>query len=550
MPLRFADFSVRSSEVLRQWTGRTAAFVLLAAGSLVAQTAKPAVSCDSLAQVALPEAKITQAVIVAPRAFRMPEQHGPAGPPPQAGAPNAAQGAHSGPPRGMMGPFAPSDTTNHVSFCRVSATLQPSADSDIKIEVWLPLKAWNGKYLGVGDFGWAGHIQYDGMLLGLENGYAVAGTDTGHDSSLPDGKFALGHPDKMIDYGWRAIHLMTLNAKSIVQAFYKTAPHHAYFFGCSLGGQQALTETQRFPQDYDGVIVGAPAAPIARLNAMQIWPSLLVYQDSRRYIPREKLALIQQAVLDACDTLDGVKDGILENPAACHFDPAVLQCKGDDSASCLTAPQVEYLKLLYTGLVDPNTKEQLYAPLPYGTESNAVGVDGKRPMGVATSLYKYLVFQDENWDWRTLDPVRDIATAERVLRTVNPTWNTNLKPFFDRGGKLLIYHGWSDMSNPVESITYYKDVLKTVGPAAANSMRLFTVPGMGHCNGGAGCDQFDKLGPLDRWVTSGQAPERIVASKYTKGKLVRTHPVCAYPAVAKYKGSGSTDKAENFVCEK
>jgi feruloyl esterase len=451
----------------------------------------------------------------------------------------------------MSTPFTPSDTTNHTPFCRVAATLRPSGDSDIKIEVWLPLSGWNGKYLAVGNWGWAGSIMYDGLLMGLDGGYAVASTDTGHDNAQSMGQFALGHPDRVIDYGYRAVHQMTLDAKALVKAFYGVGPKHAYWTGCSLGGQQALTEAQRFPEDYDGIVAGSPASPIARLNAMQIWPSLLVNENRARSIPREKYSAIHDAVLKACDELDGVKDGIIEDPASCHFDPGSLLCKGEDTSSCLTAPQVDFLRLIYAGPINPRTGQKIYAAPAPGAEQAVVGVDGTSPMGAAVALFKYVVFQDPNWDWKTLDLDRDVDFADKVLSTVNLAANPNLKPFFDRGGKLLMYHGWLDFSSPVESIDYYNAVVKTVGMNEASSaIRLFTVPGMGHCLGGEGCDRFDKLGVLDLWVETGKAPDRIVASKSSDGKVIRTHPLCAYPAVAKYKGSGSTDDAANFVCSK
>ena len=513
-----------------------------------AQGAAPVVSCESLARFELAETTISVAEVVAPQGFKIPvpAQVG-TGSPTGPGVPGGP-GARGGAPRE---PYQSASPTNQQPFCRVAGKLEPSGDSDIKIEVWLPLTGWNGKYLAVGNFGWAGSVMPNGLLMGLEAGYAVASTDTGHDNSLPMGQFALGHPDKAIDYGYRAIHQMTLTAKTLVKAFYGSAPKHSYFTGCSLGGQQALTEAQRFPRDYDGIIAGSPASPIAHLNAYQIWPSLLVAQNPARSIPRDRAGLIREAVLKACDALDGVKDGILEDPSRCHFDPATLLCQGDSQSGCLSAPQVEYLRLLYAGPGNPKTGQPIYAGLAPGAEQMALGVDGSGPMGVAVALFKYMVFHDPNWDWKTLDLGRDVDFADKVLGTVNLAMNPNLKPFFDRGGKLLMYHGWLDGSSPVESVNYYNAVVKTVGAAQTeSSMRLFNVPGMGHCMGGEGCDTFDKLGALEQWVEAGQAPVRLVASKLSAGKATRTHPLCAYPMVATYKGSGSTDDAANFECTK
>lgn len=448
-----------------------------------------------------------------------------------------------------LAPFNPKDTTNHVPFCRVAATLKPSGDSNIKIEVWLPLSGWNGKLMGAGNFGWAGSIMYGGLLLGLEQGYAAVSTDTGHDNSQPDGAFALGHPDKMIDYGYRAAHSMTVDAKVFVKAFYGEAPKHSYWYGCSLGGQMGLTEIQRFPEDYDGAIIGAPASPIVDLNAYQIWPSLLVAEKPARQLTRAKAAMLHEAVMNACDALDGAKDGEIEDPTACHFDPKTLLCKGEDSDQCLTAAQVEFVEMLYAGPINPRTKQrQFAAPVP-GIEGNFGNYSANNAMGVAVALFKYMIFQDPSWDWKTLDLDKDVAYGRAVLRAINMADNPNLKPFFDRGGKLLMYHGWMDGASPLQSASYMDSVKKTVGAAQTeNSMRLFAMPGMGHCMGGTGCDTFDKLAELDHWVESGTAPERIVASKLQGCKVVRTHPLCAYPEVARYKGTGDLNDAANFDC--
>jgi feruloyl esterase len=521
---------------------------IAASVAALAQQSKTAASCAQLAKLDLPEATITMADAVQPGDFKLPSTTAPRGP---GGGPGGPGGPGGGPGGGGMAlaPFFPEDTTNHVPFCRVAATLMPSGDSNIKIEVWLPLSGWNGKLMGAGNFGWAGSIMYGGLLLGLEQGYAVVSTDTGHDNSLPDGAFALGHPDKMIDYGYRAAHSMTVDAKVFVKAFYGEAPKHAYWYGCSLGGQMGLTEIQRFPEDYDGAIIGAPASPIVDLNAYQIWPSLLIAEKPARQLTRAKAAMLHQAVMNACDALDGAKDGEIEDPTACHFDPKTLLCQGEDSDKCLTAAQIEFVEILYAGPINPRTKQrQFAAPVP-GMEGNFGNYSANNAMGVAVALFKYMVFQDPDWDWKTLDLDKDVAYGRAVLRTINIADNPNLKPFFDRGGKLLMYHGWVDGISPLQSVSYLHSVKKTVGvEQTENSMRLFAMPGMGHCMGGTGCDTFDKLAELDHWVESGKAPERIVASKLQGGKVVRTHPLCAYPEVARYKGTGDLNDAANFAC--
>src|SRR5580704_4513381 len=465
----------------RNFASGVATIALLAASCSggFAQQARTATSCAQLAKLDLPEATITVAAVVQPMAFKLP---------PTTMGPGGPGGPGGGPPGGGTGmalaPFDPKDTTNHAPFCRVAAAFSPSSDSNIKIEVWMPLSGWNGKLLGAGNFGWGGSIMYGGLLLGLERGFAAVSTDTGHDDALPMGAFALGHPDKAIDYGYRAAHSMTVVAKVFIKAFYDESPKHSYWYGCSLGGQMGLTEIQRFPDDYDGAIIGAPANPIVDLNAYQIWPSLLVAEKPARQLSHSKAAMLHETVMNACDALDGAKDGELEDPTACHFDPTTLLCKGEDSDKCLTAPQVEFVQMLYAGPINPRSQERQFAAPVAGTEGNFGNYSANNVMGVAVALFKYMIFEDPNWDWKTLDLDKDVAYGRAVLRSINLADNPNLKPFFDRGGKLLMYHGWMDGASPMQSVNYMDAVKKTVGAAQTeNSMRLFTVPGMGHCMG-------------------------------------------------------------------
>ena len=315
---------------------------------------------------------------------------------------------------------------------------------------------------------------------------------------------------------------------------------------------------QRFPDDYDGAVIGAPASPIVNLNAFQIWPTLLHRQNPAGVLSPAKSALVQSAIKQTCATPVDLKLGYLENPPGCHFDPKVLQCIGADANNCLSTAQVEMLEKQQGGLRNPRTGELIHEPTapnigsgmggppPGGGPGGPKGEEA--PMGVATGLFKYLVFQDPNWDRKTFDVDKDVAFADKVLSTINMATNPNLQPFFERGGKLLMYHGWNDGSSPQESIDYYKQVLKAVGPQAEHSMRVFGMPGMGHCSGGPGCDRFNMLGVIDDWVENGNAPERIVATKVTDGEVVSSHPLCAYPKIAQYKGAGSMNDAENFVC--
>lgn len=434
------------------------------------------------------------------------------------------------------------------AFCRVAATLRPTADSDIKVEVWLPLSGWNGKFLGVGNFGWAGSLMPGGMLTGIEGGYAAASTDTGHDSSTPEGRggrFALGHPEKLIDYTYRADHLMTETAKAVIEAFYGTAPTRSYWVGCSLGGLEGLIEAKRYPADYDGIVVGAPPNPIVNFNAEQLWAGWLTNRDPGLQVPRAKFSMVHDAVLKACASPVGLQQGFVDEPDRCAFEPGQLLCKGAEGPDCLTVAQVRLVEQIYQGPVNPRTHRVIFPGPAKGSETG-FSADGK-PFPVALDLFRYAAFQNPDWDWITMDWEKDI---ERATTAVGPLLHVDadLAPYFARGGKLLLYIGWNDGHNPAELISYYADLMRNAGPQGRGSARLFTVPGMGHCFGGPGCDTFDKLGVIDAWVDQGQAPDRVVASKVSDDRVVRTRPLCAYPSVTRYQGTGSMDDASSFAC--
>jgi feruloyl esterase len=385
------------------------------------------------------------------------------------------------------------------------------------------------------------------MADGLRLGYATASTDTGHIGG--SGSFALGHPEKLIDFGYRSEHEMTLKAKAMVNAFYGAAPKYSYWNGCSTGGRQGLKEAQRYPDDYDGIIAGAPA----NRTALALWIAFALLKDQASYIPASKYPLVHQAVLEACDARDGVKDSLIEDPTRCHFDPKVLECKGADSPSCLTTPQVEAARKIYTAATNPRTGAQLFPSLVPGTELGwAVLGAGPDPSPIILDQYKYVAFRDANWNWRTFDFDRDIERSEQPNYLVMNATDPNLSAFFAHDGKLLLYHGWSDPNiTALTTIQYYNSVVDTMGGVSKTSgnIRLFLEPGMGHCGGGEGPNVFDKVGSLEQWVEKKQAPERIVASHLTNGKVDRTRPLCPYPQVAQYKGSGSIDEAANFVCK-
>ncbi|HEY1759664.1 MAG TPA: tannase/feruloyl esterase family alpha/beta hydrolase [Bryobacteraceae bacterium] len=448
------------------------------------------------------------------------------------------------------------------AFCRVTATVKPTADSDIKIEVWMPEAGWNGKLEGNGNGGWTGSINPATLAVGLRRKYATAMTDTGHEGG--SGSFALGHPEKLIDFGYRSTHEMTVKAKAIIAAYYGRPPDLAYFNGCSAGGKQGLTEAQLFPGDYNGIISGAPGNNWTHMMAQIVWVAQAVHKDEASYIPPEKYPAIHEAALAACDARDGVKDGVIDDPTRCKFDPKAIQCKGADGPSCLTAPQVEAARKIYSAVKNPRTKQEIYPGFEPGSEMGwGQFVAGPTPTAFATDLFKFVVFKNPDWDYKTLNFDTDIALADMIDNGTNNATDPNLKTYFERGAKLLQYHGWNDqLIAPLNSVEYYQSVERTLGGAAKNgvvdksgaehvraSYRLFMEPGMSHCQGGDGPSNFDMLSALEQWVEQGKAPDRIVAYHIKDGKTDRSRPLCPYPQVAVYNGKGSTDDDENFTCK-
>jgi feruloyl esterase len=342
---------------------------------------------------------------------------------------------------------------------------------------------------------------------------------------------------------------MTVAAKAIIAARYGSGPKYSYWNGCSTGGRQALTEAQRYAADYDGIIAGAAAIYTTHLQGAQVWSAQQVHKDEAAYIPPAKYAVIHAAAINACDALDGVKDGVIENPAKCRFDPEELLCKSADAPSCLTAAQVEAARQLYAGPKNAAGKS-LFPGLEPGSETGWATLSGPKPMALADETYKYLVFRDANWNYLTFNAERDMKIGDQEAGATMNSTDPNLKPLFDRGGKVLMYHGWADPGiAPRNSVNYYESVVEKLGKAAtSNSIRLFMVPGMGHCRGGDGTDTFDAPAALAKWVETGKAPEQLAASRVREGKADRTRPLCPYPQVARYKGSGSMDEAVNFTC--
>jgi len=438
--------------------------------------------------------------------------------------------------------------SNLPAFCRVTAKLTPTPDSDIRVEIWLPLSGWNRKVQVAGNGGLGGTIPYPALAAAVRAGYASAGTDTGHVGGNAD--FVAGHPEKLVDFAYRAIHEMTVSAKAVVAAHYDARPVRSYFASCSTGGRQALVEAQRYPEDFDGIVAGDASWDQMRLYAARVALNVFVNRESAAVIPPGKYPMIHNAVLNACDAADGVKDGVIENPARCAFDLASLTCAGDDRADCLTKAQVETAKMMASPITDPQSRAVLHPGRYYpGSELGWGGVGGPAPSGESLEGMRKIVFTP-GWDYRTIKVPDDVERAVKADRGLLFGGDPDLKPFFSRGGKLLMYHGWADpLVTPDASLIMYKRINDAVGSAAARSLALFMVPGMGHCQGGPGTDVFDKVGAIDQWVESGTKPQSILASHMTGSVADRTRPLCAYPATAHYTGSGSTDEARNFRCQ-
>ena len=468
------------------------------------------------------------------------------------------------------------------SFCRVAGVLRPTSDSEIHFEVWLPNSGWNGRFLVVGNGGFAGTINYGQMADGLRLGFATASTDAGHQAGAEDASWAYHHPEKVADYGYRALHLTTQIAKQIIATTYGRAPEHAYFDACSNGGREGLIEAQRFPEDFDGILDGAPANNWTAMLSSGIDVSQTLNGNPAAYISALKLPAIHRKVLDECDALDGVKDGIVSDPSRCHFDPATLLCPaGADSLECLTAPQVAALRKLYAG-GSSHTGESIFPGYALGSELPGwtYWVIGPGPGASAGARYpvnffRYMVTEDPTWDPFKADAASIKRQADaKTGKDLNAT-NPDLRPFVARGGKLILYHGWYDSAiSPWNAIHYWNDVRRTLGDATTDSaVRLYMVPGMEHCSGGPGPTSFGQLGLpagagpgsgmldlLQAWVETGKAPGPILASKFEgagRGEAqptqVRhaaiTRPLCPYPQVQTYKGQGDPNRPESFSCQ-
>jgi hypothetical protein len=452
------------------------------------------------------------------------------------------------------------------AHCEVKGVSTPTSDSQIHFELWLPpADKWNGKYLQKGSGGWGGDVYSYALITPLNRGYATAVTDDGHTG---DGtaRFTVGHPEKIIDFGYRAIHETSRQSRVILDAFYGRPQKQSYFVGCSDGGREALMQAQRFPEEFNGIVAGAPAYNWAHQLAGFVWNEKALVIDGKNILPAAKLGLLQAAARKACDANDGVRDGIIDDPRTCAFNPDVLLCKKGDAADCLSREQIDAVKKIYAGPVDPVTGKQIYPGFEPGMEAEASSwkiwlLEGAQA-NFGNSNFADLVYQGSGWDWRTSNIHRDVALADIREAPYLSALSPDLRAFHAHGGKLLMYQGWGDIAvAPRGTIDYYNRVGERLQHSPEDFLRLFMVPGMGHCWGGPGPGSFgneevpspglqqdadhDIVMALDRWVTDGVAPERIVATKLPE-KMSR--PLCMYPRVARYQGSGSVDDEKNFRC--
>ena len=491
-------------------------------------------------------------------------------------AQTVAAGTFNGPPAPFSGADLAPLYKSLPAFCRVVAEARPSSDSDIKLEVWLPMSGWNGKLQGIGNGGFAGLIDHMQLAMSVKTGYTATATDAGHTGSPTDAGWAMGHPEKIIDFGHRGIHEMTRVAKAVIAAYYSKPAQRSYFAGCSDGGREALMEAQRYPEDYDGILAGAPANYWTALLATAAYDTQALAMDTASFIPPAKIPAIAAAVNAACDGLDGVRDGILNDPRQCHFDPATIQCKEEDSDQCLTGAQITALKKLYAGTLDSRGHVVYPGYLP-GAEEGPGGwglwITGPAPAkslmaSFGNGFFSDFVFGKSDWDYKTFEVDAGLKAAnETSAQALNAT-DANLKPFKARGGKLILYHGWNDPAiTALNTIDYYESVIQKMGQKDVDAfVRLYMAPGVQHCAGGPGPDSFGAVGDLkfddpqhsvdaslEQWVEKGTAPSTIIASKFEgqdRAHAKMTRPLCPYPQAAKYKGSGDPNDAANFECQR
>jgi feruloyl esterase len=459
-----------------------------------------------------------------------------------------------------------------VPFCRVTGIAKSEPASSIGFELWLPpADQWNGRMLASGGLGTSGAVIYPALNDALTRGFAALGDDLGHQSNAFSSDWAVGHPARVKDWGYRGSHYSAVAAKAIIAAYYGRPASRSYFSGCSHGGGAALAEAQRYPEDYDGIIAGAFGHNQTGLEASYVWTAQAALNDQASNLPQEALALLGKAAVETCDALDGVTDGIIGNLKQCNFDPAVLQCKAGESADCLTAPQVEAVKKIYAGPKNSAGK-QIFAGLDPGSEFLWGFLVAGPETFLGGDFFKYMVYDGKDWNWRTMNLDTDIPAAESKIGADVDNVNPNLSGFAARGGKLIMYNGLADaLVQAGNAIEYYEAVLKA-SPDSQSFTRLYLAPGMGHCSSGPGPNAFggtrylnagqpnppvldaehDIVAAIMAWVEEGKAPDSIIATKFTdddpsKG-IAMQRPLCPYPQEAKYEGSGDPNDAANFTC--
>jgi feruloyl esterase len=447
--------------------------------------------------------------------------------------------------------------------CRVTGVLAP----EIAFEVSLP-EQWNTRFYMIGNGGHAGENLEDAGRVAqrndaLRHGFAFAQTNTGHDARRePGASFVMSNPQKAIDYAYRAVHLTAVTAKAITKDYYGRAVSKAYWNSCSNGGRQGLIEAQRYPEDFDGVLANAPWVDQTGFTVGAIWNHRAVAEVG---LTGPKLRVLAERVMEKCDAIDGLKDGLIDDPRKCAFDARqdVPACRaGEDGPDCLTAAQAEAVMKVYQGPVS-NGKPYFPGFMP-GSEavlangnSNWLGPivpaqPGAKPadFNLAEGTMRYLVFTppQPDWDYRSFDFDRDVGLLEAWSQKADAK-NPDLSKFRKRGGKLLMTYGWADqILQPMMGVNYYEAAVAKNGKDTGDFFRLFMAPGMAHCGGGIGPDRFDAVTALVEWVEANRAPESLVAARVVNGETVRTRPLCPYPQVARYTGQGSIDEAANFRC--
>ncbi len=477
-------------------------------------------------------------------------------------------------------------------FCRVRGVSTPVPGSEIEFEIWLPARErWTRRLHMVGNGAYVSNLPYPAIIARIQRGDVAVATNTGHIGS--ELTFVIGKPESIVDFSHRAVHESVVAAKAVTAAYYGAPAARSYFSGCSTGGYQGLSEAQRYPDDFDGIIAGAPGNNRSNLNLAFLWNFKINHRpgdDATPILPHTKLAMITAAVVKTCDGLDGVVDGVVNDPRACRFNPASLQCAGPDAPTCLTAEQVDVVRKFYAGPTDARTGKAIYPGYLPGTEGVVGGEDSsapgwsaywgnpKKPEPLRLDFFRYWVFDDPNWDWKTFNWGSDIdAIDARVGATFNAV-NPDLHAFKRRGGKMIMFMGWQDPVGAAEEAINYYEAVKATSPAKDEAarqadtqefVRLFMAPGMAHCAGGPGATHFstatrnseppvsdaahDMAIALEEWVERGRAPETLIATRFDAPsgedrKILFQRPLCTYPKIARYKG-GAQERADSFACE-